>query len=130
MIFDTDGDVWFSLRNIFQLLKYQNIDKVITNMNIKNKKEYRNIRIHPGGGDLYNMQPRQLFINESGLYEVLSKSTKPIAEIFKNKYFEEIMPELRKKGKYILKDSDKKKLDKMNNKLDNYERAKLKIFDF
>lgn len=50
MIFDTDGDVWFSLRNIFQLLKYQNIDKVITNMNIKNKKEYRNIRIHPGGG--------------------------------------------------------------------------------
>lgn len=76
------------------------------------------------------MQPRQLFINESGLYEVLSKSTKPIAEIFKNKYFEEIMPELRKKGKYILKDSDKKKLDKMNNKIDNYERAKLKIFDF
>ena len=76
------------------------------------------------------MQPRQLFINESGLYEVLSKSTKPIAEIFKNKYFEEIMPELRKKGKYILKDPDKNKLDKMNNKLDNYERAKLKIFDF
>ena len=50
MIFDTDGDVWFSLRNIFELLKYQNIDKVITNMNIKNKKEYRNIRIPPGGG--------------------------------------------------------------------------------
>ena len=75
------------------------------------------------------MQPRQLFINESGLYEVLSKSTKPIAEIFKNKYFEEIMPELRKKGKYILKDSDKKELDKMNDKLDNYEKELTYYYD-
>lgn len=30
IIFDINGDVWFSLRNIFELLKYQNIDKVIT----------------------------------------------------------------------------------------------------
>ena len=91
IIFDSDGEVWFSLRNIFELLKYQYIDKVITNMKIKNKKEYGNIRVTPGGVDLYNMQPRQLFINESGLYEVLTKSNKPIAEIFKNKYFEEII---------------------------------------
>jgi hypothetical protein len=40
------------------------------------------------------------------------------------------MPEIRKKGEYILKGREKKKLDKMNNKLDNYERAKLKIKDF
>ena len=47
MIFDINGDVWFSLRNIFELLKYQNIDKVITNMKIKNKEEYGNIRVIP-----------------------------------------------------------------------------------
>jgi prophage antirepressor-like protein len=129
IIFDTDGEVWFSLRNIFELLKYQNIDKVITNMQIKNKKEYDDIRVTPGGVDLYNMQPRQLFINESGLYEVLSKSNKPIAEVFKNKYFEEIMPEIRKKGKYIIKKSEKKKLDKLNNKINNYEQELTYYYD-
>ena len=129
IIFDIDGDVWFSLRNIFELLNYQNIDKVVTNMKIKNKREFRNIRSTPGGGDLHGMQPRQLFINESGLYEVLTKSTKPIAEIFKNKYFEEIMPIIRKKGKYILKNNDKKKLDKLNNKLDNYKQELTYYYD-
>ena len=103
IIFDINGDVWFSLRNIFELLKYQNIDKVITNMKIKNKEQYCNIRIPLNGGVLYNMQPHQLFVNEAGLYEVLTKSTKPIAEVFKNKYFEEIMPEIRKKVNIFLK---------------------------
>ena len=65
IIFDNDGEVWFSLRNIFELLKYQNIDKVITNMQIKNKREYDDIRVTPLGVDLHNMQPHQLFINES-----------------------------------------------------------------
>ena len=72
IIFDIKGDIWFSLRNIFELLKYQNIDKVITNMKIKNKKEYSNIRAPKGGVPLHNMQPHQLFINEAGLYEVLT----------------------------------------------------------
>lgn len=72
------------------------------------------------------MQPHKFFINEAGLYEVLLKSNKPLAEVFTYK----LLTEIRKKGKYILKNSEKKKLDKMNNELDNYERAKLKIFDF
>ena len=37
------------------------------------------------------------------------------------KLLTDIIPEIRKKGKYILKDNEKKKLDKMNNKLDNYK---------
>lgn len=49
IIFDIDGDVWFSLRNIFELLNYQNINKAIYKMKIKNKKEYCDIRVTPGG---------------------------------------------------------------------------------
>ena len=44
---------------------------------------------------LKNIQPHQLFINESGLYELLLKSTKPLAKIFLEKYTQEIMPEIR-----------------------------------
>jgi len=36
-----------------------------------------------------------------GLYQLLSNSTKPIAKLFMDKYFTEIMPQIRKTGKYI-----------------------------
>jgi len=61
-------------------------------------------------------------INETGLYELLLKSTKPLAKVFLKKYVTEIMPSIRKTGKYILGKQDKNKLDKINNKLNNYKK--------
>jgi len=75
------------------------------------------------------MHPNQVFVNEAGLYEVLLKSTKPLAKIFTYKLLTDIMPEIRKKGKYILKGSEKKKLDRMNKKLDNYEKELTYYYD-
>ena len=132
IIFDLDGDIWFALRDVYKVLGYNNINKVInkTNINTKNKVYYKNLSQCPQGHCLSNMHPNQIFVNEAGLYEVLLKSNKPLAEVFTYKLLTDIMPEIRKKGKYILKGSEKRKLDRMNKKLDNYERAKLKIFDF
>jgi hypothetical protein len=42
-------------------------------------------------------------------------------KIFLEKYTQEIMPEIRKTGKYIMNENDKSKLDKLNNKLENYK---------
>jgi prophage antirepressor-like protein len=129
----TNGKVWFGLRDVIKVLQYSNIEKAITKIKISkiNKKTYDNIEPHPRGvGSIVTIKPHKIFINESGLYEILLRSTKSLAKIFTYKLLTEIMPQIREKGEYILKDSEKKKLDKMNNKLDNYERAKLKIFDF
>ena len=38
-----------------------------------------------------------------------------------DKYFKEIMPKIRKEGIYELSKNDKIKLDKLNNKLENYK---------
>ncbi len=124
IIFDIDGDIWFALRDIYKVLEYNNINKVINKTNIKtnNKKYYKNIRLCPRGHRHHNFQPNQIFVNEAGLYEVLIKSNKPLAEIFTIKLLTDIMPEIRKKGKYILKENDKKELDKLNNKLNNFEK--------
>ena len=46
-----------------------------------------------------------------------------------DKYFKEIMPEIRKTGKYIIKDNDKKELDKLNTKIDNYKQELLYYYD-
>ena len=47
---------------------------------------------HPRGvGSINTIKPNKIFINESGLYEVLLKSTKPLAEIFTHKLLIEII---------------------------------------
>ncbi len=63
------------------------------------------------------LHPKTKFINESGLYELLSKSTKPLARIFMDKYFTDIMPEIRKNGKYILNKQEMNKTKEINKKL-------------
>jgi prophage antirepressor-like protein len=63
------------------------------------------------------MQSHQKFINESGLYELLSISTKPFARLFMDKYFSHIMPEIRKHGRYIVNKQDKENIDIINEEL-------------
>jgi prophage antirepressor-like protein len=81
-----------------------------------NKIKFNQMRVC-GLPHTLTIQPHKIFINESGLYEMLSTSTKPLAKIFMNKYFTDIMPIIRKTGKYILDSSSKKELNKINKKL-------------
>ena len=74
------------------------------------------------------MQPNQVFINESGLYEVLTKSTKPLAQEFLKKYLIDIMPTIRKTGKYISNKNDINKIKKLNSKINNYK-TELNYYD-
>jgi prophage antirepressor-like protein len=108
IIFDVDGNIWFKYKELLEALGYNYADDALSNLkiSISNKS---------------NFQKNTIFINESGLYEVLSISTKPLAKIFMNKYFQEIMPKIRKTGQFILNKSDKQKLDKLNNTINNYK---------
>lgn len=120
IIFDKDNNLWFGLRDIIKTLEYSNISKAITQIKIssKYKKEYNKILTPPGGVGRIFIKPNKKFINESGLYELLSISTKPLAKVFMDEYFTNIMPEIRKTGKFIVDTQSKKKLDNINNELD------------
>ncbi len=101
-----------------------NLNKIYQlNINKNNIKQYFEISRPPHIiGVPLNFQQNTNFINEAGLYQLLTKSAKPIAKAFMNKYLNEIMPTIRKTGKYILKEEDKEKLDKINEKLNNYKK--------
>ena len=45
-------------------------------------------------------QRRAAFINEPNLYRIIFRSEKPIAKNFQNWVFEEVLPQIRKTGKY------------------------------
>ncbi|WP_233141656.1 BRO family protein [Aggregatibacter actinomycetemcomitans] len=47
-------------------------------------------------------QRRTAFINEPNLYRIIFRSEKPIAKNFQNWVFEEVLPQIRKTGKYQL----------------------------
>ena len=115
IIFDLEGNIWFKLKDVFIALGYTDLKKSIYKFNINKdyKKKYLSIKV-PGSTPVpSNLQQTTLFVNESGLYEILSNSTKPLAKIFMDKYFKEIMPTIRKTGQYILNTNEKEKLDKV-----------------
>ena len=122
IIFDSNGDIWFGLRDVLKVLDYTNLDKAIHKISKQYKKKYKDLRVCPRGHTLSkNNQPNTIFINESGLYQILSNSTKPIAKLFMNKYFTEIMPQIRKFGKYEVSKKEMKKIKNLNEKIDNYK---------
>jgi len=66
---------------------------------------------------LNNIHPYTIFVNESGLYQLLSVSHKKIAIQFRNELFTDILPTIRKTGIYKMKEKDNNKLKELNNKL-------------
>jgi prophage antirepressor-like protein len=124
ILFDKQYNIWFKFRDILIALGYTDIKHLMLDMKINsnNKVKYTDLKgvgyIPPPSS---NFQKNTIFINESGLYEVLSKSTKPIAKIFMKKYFMDIMPQIRKTGKYIANNNEQDKINKMNEKIENYK---------
>jgi prophage antirepressor-like protein len=119
IVYDKNGDIWFGLRDVVKALEYNNYRKAVARLKIskKNIKLYLKIHGTPQGVPSKGTHPNKKFINESGLYELLSKSTKPLARIFMDRYFTDIMPEIRKNGKYILNKQEMNKTNEINNEL-------------
>jgi prophage antirepressor-like protein len=122
IIFDKEGNIWFGLKDLIKSLGYKSLLNIYK---MKIPKEFitkiENIKVSSLSRIPYNFQPETKFINEEGLNFILIKSNKNIAKDFIKKYISEIMPEIRKTGKFILDNKSKKKLDKINNRLNNIE---------
>ena len=76
MIIDDKDNLWYGLRDIYKGLEYNNINKVINNLDIT-KIYYKNI-IKKYSNNNYNIQPKTLIIDKDGLIYILNKSNKLI----------------------------------------------------
>ena len=122
IIFDKKGNIWFNLKDLLKIIGYKDFDKSKKDLNINkdyllklNDIEKNNFNKK----DYFNIQLTSVMINHEGLFYILSKSKKPIAKLFMNKYITEIMPSISKTGKYISSNNEQKKIDKINEKLNN-----------
>ena len=119
IIYDINNNIWFGLRDIIKALDYKNYKKSNNQLKINkiNIKIYSKLKGTPSGVPFKSNQPHKKFINESGLYELLSLSRKPLAKIFMDKYFKEIMPKIRETGSFILNKANQQQLININEKL-------------
>lgn len=120
--FDKDGEIWFAYNDILSLLGYKDVKTAIKDFSISTRytRKFSDIctihNIVPK-----NFQKHTVFINESGLYEILTRSRKQKAQIFLNKYTRDIMPKIRKTGRAVVSKTDKTRIDKLNSKIKNLQ---------
>ncbi|ADD73777.1 BRO-D [Lymantria xylina nucleopolyhedrovirus] len=61
-----------------------------------------------------NWQPNTVFISEAGVYALIMRSKLPAAEEFQRWLFEKVLPELRKTGKYDVKNQQQSTTEIVN----------------
>jgi prophage antirepressor-like protein len=49
IIFDSNGDIWFGLRDTLKVLDYTSLDKAIYKISKQYKKKYKDLRVFPRG---------------------------------------------------------------------------------
>ena len=103
----------FAVKDICNILEIANVTMAVKNIPDKWKgvKKF----LTPSG------EQEMLCVNEAGLYKLVMRSTKPIAEKFQEWVCEEVLPSIRKKGEFILEEY-RQKLEVVKEKNEEYEK--------
>jgi len=120
-IIDFDGNIWFKFINITKMLNYKSRKDALRLIKKENKKLIKNIKTF----NKTNNHPNTVFINEIGLYTFLIKSKMEEAVAFQLWLVSDVLPNLRKFGKYEVNKKIKNKLKNLNNKIKELEKANL-----
>ena len=110
-VIGTYEEPWFVAKDICSILELKNITET---MKMIPERWRGSEKLNTFGGD-QNM----IIINEAGLYKLIMRSNKPVAQKFQEVVCEEILPSLRKKGEY--------KIQSIIDKNKELEEEKLKI---
>ena len=97
------NEPWFVAKDICYVLGLSNISDSVKNIPDKCKQIKNLISVSSISGISNQEQGRNMIIiNESGLYRLIARSNKPIAQKFQDVVFDEILPSLRLKGQYTI----------------------------
>lgn len=96
-IIDIDGELWFVASDVASALEYRDASNMVRNLDA-DEADTHIMSISSESGIEQNRQVT--IINESGLYSAILKSRKPEAKKFKKWVTSEVLPAIRKTGKY------------------------------
>lgn len=106
---DGNQNPWFRAMEIAEFLGYVNSRKAIIDNVHELNKCILNKLVIDGSCELpFNWKPYNIFINEPGLHQLMTKSKLTILEVFQNWLMYDVLPSLRKIGKEAEEDCDSK----------------------
>lgn len=94
-IIDREGQPWFVLADVCRELDIANIGNAAARLDEDERSSIRNMDVTSAGGN-----PNLTIINESGLYSLILSSRKAEAKRFKKWVTSEVLPTIRKTGKF------------------------------
>jgi len=89
---------WFAAKDVCNVLSLKDPHKVVSGL------EEDERQVLPGV-DSRGRKNRMIYVNESGMYGLTFRSTKPQAKLFRKWVTSEVLPALRQKGSYKVKQS-------------------------
>ena len=122
-----DGIEWFNANDVCEALDYKNSREALRKHVDADDVTKRDAIVNTGLGDY---QTEINYINESGLYSLIFGSELKKAKKFKKWITSEVLPAIRKTGKYEMKTNKNKTLDleiKLKNSRSRMANAYLKI---
>lgn len=105
-----DGEPWFVGKDIAQILDYTNPSKAIRDHIADEDKLMGVQNVTPYLVDRQGRKQYPTLINESGLYSLILSSKLPSAKEFKHWITSEVLPQIRKTGKYAPKPLSREEL--------------------
>ena len=106
---------WFVAKDICEILEIKDISMALTKISDK----WKGTKVIGTLGGKQDMR----IINEAGLYKLIMRSNKPVAQKFQEVVCEDILPSLRKKGEYKIQNINKR----LEEELENTNNEKLKL---
>lgn len=94
-ILDRNGEPWFVLSDVCHELEISNVGNASARLDDDEKDNIRNPDVNGSRGN-----PNLTIINESGLYSLILSSRKPEAKRFKKWVTSEVLPSIRRTGRY------------------------------
>ena len=126
LLFDKHNTIWLSFNSILKSIGYINIKKYKHRLTLDDKYFSTYEVIYPQSKlntiKIDYQKPNEKFINEAGLYLLLSQSSKPVAKELSQMLFTDVLPEIRKTGKFALNTTERKGMNKLTQKLKNYQK--------
>ena len=99
-IIKKDDDIWFQAKTVANILKYTNTRKAIRDhVDSEDKITLNNLKSR-GNESFPPKNNHVIYINESGLYSLILRSNMDKAKDFKRWVTKEVLPSIRKTGRY------------------------------
>ena len=104
-ILDKEGNYWYKAKDIATILEYGNTkDAIIRHIDDEYKKSFADMIV--GIPDHQNLHPKTVFIDDSGFFQLVSRSKKPTAIKLWRQITKEILPTLFRTGYYEMPITD------------------------